>query len=544
MNDSLGDLRHKRATLAFVLLFLLVAGVWCGLFTTAWFESPDAYEYAQMGREIVRGHGMCTKELFPRHIPYLQEQGLLNREHLPNLHRFPLPTLGNALAQLFVADPVKASVLQSGLWFLISIPLFFLLVRGLVDPALAFVCTVLYVLRPGIWASSYNGMSESLACLFLLLLSYVLLKPQASVWKYIGVGVSGALLFLARTPFAYAIVIALVYLGATTPKPERFRALAWSAGAFVLAMSPWMVRNACLTGNPLFSFNNSRGLLIFAPNTFFSDLEMQLHAPVGLLAVLREHGFSILAKFFGNLAGGTLRFHPAVGQCLLFVLAVIVLSRMLKHRQASPQYERFKWVIVALVAANVLVVSLVGTQVRYAIPLQPLLVIVVVQELFVVLERRCGVLARRFALFVLLAAGGACFAANIVHAPKSKSGQACKRLSEIVEAKSVVASDVSYKTALFCDVLSVRLPHHPAELLEIAERYLPIDYVVLSPRMLMVKPDTERSGEYYRSYREYAAFAKSDEFLRSFQLFEELPEGWLLYKRRPPSDEGVRPAVR
>jgi len=537
VNDSLGDLRNKRATLAFVLFFLLVAGVWCGLFTTAWFQNSDSHAYAQMGREIVRGHGLSTKELFPRNIPYLQEKGLLNREHVPNLSRYPLPTLANALAQLFVADPVKASVVQCGLWFLLSIPLLFLLARGLIGPVLAFVCTVLYVSQPesvehqAVWGYSYNGMSESLAGLLLLLLSYVLLKPQVCVWKYMGLGVAGALLCLARTQFAYAIVIALVYLGATTPRPERFRALAWSAGAFVLGMAPWMVRNACLTGNPLFSFHNTRALVMYTHHTFLSDLEMQLHAPVGLWAVLREHWFGILAKFFGYLASHTLSFHPAVGQSLLFVLAVIVLSRVCRHRRTTPQYERFKWVVAALAGANVLMVCLVTPQSRFTIPLHALLILVVVQEFFVVLECWCGPRARRWALLLILLAGSAGFAWNALDMPRDKEELVCKRLSKILDARSVVVSEFSSQIALRNDVLAIRLPFHPADLLEIDERYIPIDYLVLS-RQLGPIPDTQPPPSGLKGYREYRQFVKSAEFLSRFELSEELPEGWLLYKRR------------
>src|SRR5437773_3283257 len=135
--------REQRINLAFVAFFCLVSVVWVAVFTTRNFENRDAYDYAQMGREIVQGHGLATKQIFPRHIGYLKDRGILTPQRLPNLYRYPLPTFTNALAQVFIADPIRASVIQCGTWFLLSIPAFFLLIRKLVDPLVALVCTIL-----------------------------------------------------------------------------------------------------------------------------------------------------------------------------------------------------------------------------------------------------------------------------------------------------------------------------------------------------------------------------------------------------------------
>jgi hypothetical protein len=62
-------------------------------------------------------------------------------------------------------------------------------------------------------------------------------------------------------------------------------------------MIPWICRNTLLTGDPLFSFTNSRNLVLDAfPG--HSDLEMQLHVPVGLSSILGQFGSEIVTKFF------------------------------------------------------------------------------------------------------------------------------------------------------------------------------------------------------------------------------------------------------
>jgi len=65
--------------------FLTVATAWNAGFSVVDFVSPDAYDYAQMGREIRSGYGFSTRQLLPRHIPYLFERGYLRTGHPPNL---------------------------------------------------------------------------------------------------------------------------------------------------------------------------------------------------------------------------------------------------------------------------------------------------------------------------------------------------------------------------------------------------------------------------------------------------------------------------
>lgn len=226
-----------------------------------------------------------------------------------------------------------------------------------------------------------------------------------------------------------------------------------------------------------------------------------------------------------------------MGWYVIFVLAVLILSRTDRAGRTEPQYERFKWVAVALVAINTLVVCLVLPVDRFSVPLQPLVVIVVAQELCVLLERKGGARLRLGALLALLILGGCGFGYDVTRTPKNKTNPVCQRLRAILKPNDVVASDHSYSIALLNDVLAIRLPHHPAELLEISERYVRVDYVVLSPRMLEVKAE-ERPASYYKSYKEYPEFVESAEFLEKFQLAEELPAGWRLYKNRAPKIPG------
>lgn len=58
----LDKLSHsKRELIVGVLLFVVISGLWFWGFNTTFFLNPDAYDYAQMGREISNGNGFRKK---------------------------------------------------------------------------------------------------------------------------------------------------------------------------------------------------------------------------------------------------------------------------------------------------------------------------------------------------------------------------------------------------------------------------------------------------------------------------------------------------
>ena len=98
----------------------------------------------------------------------------------------------------------------------------------------------------------------------------------------------------------------------------------------------------------------------------------------------------------------------------------------------------------------------------------------------------------------------------------------------------MVASDVSYRFTLHTGSLSLRLPLRPAELLEISRDYLPIDLLILSPDGL----DPRKGKGIFGSYAAYAAFVETPELLRVFEPAEPLPDGSLVFRRRPSALPG------
>jgi 4-amino-4-deoxy-L-arabinose transferase-like glycosyltransferase len=518
--------------ITFLVFWLAIIALWVSGFTSAYFTNPDAYDYAQMGREIARSHGMSTKQVFPRHLSYFHEKGILHQEHLPNLYRYPLPILANVAFQFLTADPVQASVLQCGTWFLLSIPVFFLLAQDVTSSALALVCSILYVAHPGIWQSSYNGMTESLSILMLLAVFYLLAAKQTTPLKWAMLGILSGLASLTRPQFLYIVIVILVFFWIKLEKPRRLRAIIIVALSFFVTISPWILRNIRLIRDPFFSFETSRALVLgTAP--FHSDLDMQLHAPFYMSDVLPEYGSAILNKLKDNLR--YLALHPTspTGSHVYLAIALIILERIRRRGDIATGYARFRLVVLVLLVVNTLVVVSVLPIDRLYYPLFPLIIIPVVRDASTYWQQAItGRYTRHSVAFVLIIAGSYCIARNAVERPRTEIDmRVFQRLNQMVDRDRVIASDISYKTALLSDVLSIRLPGNPRELLEIDTKYMPIDYVVLSPRIPESNEKIVPEPSVHETYAAYRRFVRSKEFLDRFEFVEELPGRHLLYKR-------------
>jgi hypothetical protein len=114
--------------------------------------------------------------------------------------------------------------------------------------------------------------------------------------------------------------------------------------------------------------------------------------------------------------------------------------------------------------------------------------------------------------------------------PDPLESQTYEILAESIDPGSVVASDISQRITLYDDLLTVRLPIAPAELLEISRDYLSIDYVVFSAKIVDADPRTH--SNMFGDYTGYLAFMHSKKFLDEFEFVRGLPNGAVLYRSR------------
>lgn len=535
--------RLEKLTLAaFLVLFATVIVVWCDGFTLAQFVSRDAHDYAQMGREIRSGHGFSTLQLFPRHIAYLDQRGLLHSEHIPNLYRYPLPTLANAFFLLFTPDVVRAAVIQTGVCFLLSIPAFFLLAWRLTSPMLAFLCTTLYLANPTFWSFSRSGLTEPLAVLLLLATALTMFAPNAKRIRRLAflTGALCGLAFLTRSQLAYLYPLSLLFYLTAPQKNDRIYSALLTTAGFILLISPWAIRNMVLTGDPLFSFSSSRSLA-FATRLLHSDLDMQLHAPPETAAVLSEYGPAIWKKTLNNFWPGILNPMAWTSSAAFALCIWIVLlgSLVTKGAPETHHARRFKWGCALALMSNFLIMCPTLMERRFNQILHPFIVILTAGYVFLLIETTTRGIGRRITratiyLAVLLIAATHCAKrfADHRHMPMGRRGLGgiCEAIADRSTEHGIVASDISHKISLHCGIPTVRLPGEPEELLEISDKHVPIDHIVFTPRVLKDRPRAMQS--FWETYDTYPAFIRTREFVDRYEPLTTLPNGVAIFRRR------------
>jgi 4-amino-4-deoxy-L-arabinose transferase-like glycosyltransferase len=523
------------------LLIVLVAGaVWVWGFNSHYFNRRDAYDYAQLSRQVYLGDGLSTLQIFPRHIAYFQERGLLDAGHWPNLYRNPLVTITSAAFHPFFDSLVVAMVIQSGFWYLLSIPVLFFLATELTNLKVATLSTVFLVADPVVFLYSYSGMTETLATFLLLSFFAVALVGQPRTWRWPFLGLVSVLAYLARTQFIILIPLGLLLVWINSPKGKRTSSLLLFAVGLLLLLIPWSLRNLQVAGDPLFSFTTTRNLVLDAVPGH-SDLEMQLHAPVDLSTVLSTYGGAIAAKLFRNMVANFLSplYWANTFRRMFILLPLFAFVGFFgPFDRAQKRYNLLKWSTLGLIVATFAVISLTVYSVRSYVMFRPLLLIVGGYALLGLLDRTFqpgGLRSLLYGLLILVAGYQLASAALDHKNSLPPFSQFDQRSYEFITRQTgedaLIASDISEQISLFAGRRTLRLPAEPAELLSIDRDYIAVDFVLLSKDLSSGGSIEDDDPGYHETYQDYVAFTSSPEFLERYRLEEHLPNGSVLYQR-------------
>ena len=229
---------------------------------------PDAYDYAQMGRQLSEGAGMTSLQAFPYILGWLEASGHDTAPPWPILWRFPLPVFARALSfQWFGATDTAA--LMPALWFsVLTAPALFLLGNRLGGPLGGLLAAALWIASPSQRQFALSGLTEPGAALLAITITGAALFARdgdgwrRSLWlgAALGVGFLHRTNLLALAPVACAIAASAPGL----ERKERLARLGAVASAALLVASPWLLRNALLFGDPLLNLTSDRGLLRLA----------------------------------------------------------------------------------------------------------------------------------------------------------------------------------------------------------------------------------------------------------------------------------------
>lgn len=520
----------KKEYIIGFLLFLIITVTWFWGFNTSYFYQPDAYDYAQMGREISNGNGFSTLQVFPRHIPFLDKKGYLQKDNWPNLSRYPLPTIVNAFFYKFTKDIIKAAVLMSGIPFLLSIPIFFILAIKLTSLNTAIISTIFYAVHPLIFESSYNGMTESLATLLLFSVFLISFSGKLARWKSLAVGILCGLGYLARHQYVMLLPLVALFIWISEKGKSKFRSIIFLSVGFFIIVGPWFIRNTVVAGNPTFSFFNSRRLAV---DTFprrsvsDSDLALRLEAPVDTIEIFRKYRLPITKKVFKNMSDVlSLTFWADCFKPDGILLVFLFASFIYRRHSSNKNYSIFRDGTVVLIFCTFLIACSVHHVPRYYVSLQPLIYLVSINEIIMLFNNLTFKHSQKLKIAVicgLVLFGSVRFYKvtmrhkNCPPQISAAQNESYEFIKKIASKNTIIASYNSHKISLQVGCRTIKLPAFPVDLLKINDRYLPIDYILLPKR---------RSPK-------YDEFVKSEAFLRKFRFMKVLPDRSILFGRVP-----------
>lgn len=536
-----------NALVILVFAWLYVDGLW----------RPDGFDYAQIGRELLRGHGFGSQQaIYALHLEFLTERDLLT-ETWPNLHRFPLPSLVLAGWFRLLGEGPVAVVAYGVLFHAATSALLFVWARAALGVAPAIAAVLLFTLNGAMLESACSGLSEPPVVFFFTLALFAtwqgLRRGGPASWLLAGAALG--LASLARTNALLAAPVLGAALMASALRGEnraiargenlanargasraKARGALLCAGLFSLGLlaplAPWMLRNLEVAGSPFFSLH-TYFLLPSGTGPLWEKWDLTVpwvREFVSPLDFARAHAGLVLAKWWRHAFALLLALPTLAGTFLVFPAAFAALVVPLRAR-----LQPVAWLVFAAFALNAVFVSLTDFFFdKYHFHFLPVAILLAVGVLRWGLSgldsgRLRGV---AFALLVLamanLPAVFEAFREVPLRASRIERGH-FDFLREHTAPGDVILSDQSYAVAWEADRRSVRLHYDRLAdgtvvlgALAISDDYLPLAGVYLS-RMFLADPARQQILR--------DTLKRVPRFTAEFPEIHRFPEGGLYLSR-------------
>ena len=347
------------------------------------FRSEEAMDNAQLARNIAEGRGYTTRCVRPLSMGMLikhrtDRDPLIKTEH-PDLVNPPLyPALLAAYMKvpgLFKHDVVQPKegqfqrhqpdfligILNQALFF-ITIALTWRLASRLFEPKVATVACLAMLGSDLLWQFSASGQATMLALALFSLLFNVVFEidkrthseppsaPLPILLLAVAAGVLCALLLLTRYALGILVVPVALFLLAATPGKLRGVIPVVIALVFLAGITPWLVRNWQVCGNP---FGTAAYSLVQETSQFTENwLERSTDTTIS-----RIKSDDIVRKFFIGIGDIVRSDLPQLGGTWLSGLFLAGLLVPFVH----PERSRMRWFVLSVLLALVLTQPLIRT---------------------------------------------------------------------------------------------------------------------------------------------------------------------------------------
>lgn len=331
-------------TLSAVYIFIQFKGL----------KHSEAMDSGQVARAVAAGEGFTTKFIRPLALWQLEKADKpLDNEFFPDLNNAPLPVLAQALMLLpareswqmspldivYAGDRVLATL--GVIFFLLSVLIWYFVARNLFDEKLAGLAVVSLLLTDLFWQFSISALPQTIllflfaVAIWLTLQSLPEGKPdrkKARIFLPLA-GLVFGLMMLTHGLVFWIFVGWLIFVGFFFR--HKMLPVVLAAVVALLVVSPWLIRNYTVSGNP-FGLSVYTGLW---PNSDPNRSLMREIAPD-----LRESA----RGFKGKFRDGVLTLPSNLfGYLGLNILAIFFFASLF-HRFKRPGAQKFRWGILLM----------------------------------------------------------------------------------------------------------------------------------------------------------------------------------------------------
>ncbi len=475
-----------------LLVLLLTALLWVGyLSRTDFHVAPreDVLETLVAAREFAAGHGFTIPTACPSMLVFLKEQGRLDRPW-PNVLRSPLPVvlIGGLLR---VTSEPTAIALSSGIFFLLTAPLIYLIAFRLQGRPAAVFATTAFVLSPaGLYLGS-TGLTES-STIFCLAAITVLLMRRITWQSALAAGAAAGIGYLGRSTMEMWAVVIVAYVLLASREAGWGRALGRAAAFCVplaIALVWWGLQMQALTGE--FGYSAQTDIMIRHDLDLYpgrsSSLALEHWSPLEFIV---QHPVEIARKY-AIIAEDVWPNALDIGALPLLMAAFFVELIVVV---AGGRPGGFRWMIYGLLVLTLLLVPLssiahggVGVS-RYLDPLGPVCAAIGAAFVVELLRRKRASMrlaAVPLGLIVLFTAMPTLM--DVAVGPYHQDARA--QVREIADAllaaagpDDVIASTHASTLSAATGMDTVRLPMTPEEFLRLDRELVRVDWMHIRHR--------------------------------------------------------------
>ncbi|MGM0491590.1 MAG: ArnT family glycosyltransferase [Armatimonadota bacterium] len=524
----------RRKVLIVGMLFAFIALIYL-IFHVSRFErlsDVNAVDYAQIARNLKRGEGFTTD--------FIKPLGLTYEASIENHHDLSYPPLHVALTSIMMralGENDRAASHTSGLAFLLTIPVLFVLALRLFDWRTAVLATLIFGTHLGHLTYATSGLEASL--LTLLVTAMLLLLYQAStsgksemLWVA-GAGVTLGLIYLTKYVWIAALLPAAGYL--IIMKPERrFARVAIFVAMVALTASPWLYRNYALTDDPFFTlrWHEMVGQTRAHPaNSIYREFRDDTQ---GYLSFAFSNPRAAFEKIRSGVTTFYRSFHDLGGLFVtpFFVVAILV-------RLGDDRVERLRYLAYGLLVVIPLVLSFFIASPRLVAPIGGVVVLFAVAFFWRLLDARTQSLEQRPRVRWLAVAVGLLLVLHLhplvttvtpdrpfYETTETPLEQAMNQLQQTVDGP--VLTDVPWTVAWMAERDAVWLPQTEQDFHRMEERVGQFNWLLLSPTVARLAG----SENLQMWANAWVRAQQGDVEILGFQIVARLGDGrWVLMRR-------------